>query len=97
MVSPKTGFGPKHNSHYPWDEWFARSATAELRLVRGKDFHQDCLPSSFGVMLRTRMSKRGLYRTVLVRGDVVTIGPKRANCWRGPLRKAQLERIRGNA
>lgn len=81
-----------YGTRYPWDDWFARSERADVELVRGRDFHADCLPASFGVMLRTRMAARGLFRTILVRGDVVTVGPKHPEFWRGPPRKARPRR-----
>lgn len=88
MKAPARFDHRRHGNRYPWDEWFARSAVAPVRLVQGRDFSTKCLPSSLAVMLRTRMAGRGLYRTVIVRGDMVTIGPSDPNYSnRGPERK----------
>lgn len=73
-----------HGNRYPWDDWIARPLPLVLR--RGVDYSDHVKSSSMGVMLRLQIIKRGLYRTICVTDDAVTMGPK--TDFRGAKRRA---------
>lgn len=74
----------KFGHRYPWATWLA--ADLPLTLTRGFDFPAEVQAQSLALMLRLRVARAGLARTIRVSGDVVTLDRK--TDFRGRRRRA---------